>query len=339
MTRIPDSPDPIATPVTTPLPPAGWYPDPNDPNEKRWWDGTRWAETASGIGQTPAANAVRARWRPTLTTWIVAALAVLVGAIGAGSNGLGGFLVGVSLFGIGASIWALVKKRPSWLNLPRTRRAAGSALGISAAVLLLGALIAPHPQASDQAVGVRADASISSAATPGATRESTPTPTPAAKSTPTPKPTPVTTVQVVETSDPLPYGQSSYEDPDADAGTSVVVTAGVAGTKVSRWEITLVDGVETGRTLVSETVTVAPIDEVTAIGTRQPPPAEAAPEESPPDGGGCDPNYAGACVPIASDVDCAGGSGNGPAYVQGPVQVIGSDIYDLDRDGDGIACD
>ncbi|MFJ8582747.1 hypothetical protein [Micromonospora sp. NPDC093277] len=53
----------------------------------------------------------------------------------------------------------------------------------------------------------------------------------------------------------------------------------------------------------------------------------------------CDPNYSGACVPIASDVDCAGGSGNGPAYVQGPVRVIGIDIYDLDRDGDGIGCD
>lgn len=53
----------------------------------------------------------------------------------------------------------------------------------------------------------------------------------------------------------------------------------------------------------------------------------------------CDPNYSGACVPIASDVDCARGSGNGPAYVRGPVYVIGSDIYDLDRDGDGVGCE
>ncbi len=53
----------------------------------------------------------------------------------------------------------------------------------------------------------------------------------------------------------------------------------------------------------------------------------------------CDPNYAIACVPIASDVDCASGSGNGPAYVTGPVQVVGVDIYDLDRDGDGMACE
>ncbi|MEK1925052.1 MAG: hypothetical protein AAAB11_06340 [Rhizobium giardinii] len=53
---------------------------------------------------------------------------------------------------------------------------------------------------------------------------------------------------------------------------------------------------------------------------------------------GCDPNY-DPCVPIASDVDCASGSGNGPAYVEGPVRVIGTDIYGLDRDGDGVGCE
>jgi Excalibur calcium-binding domain len=53
----------------------------------------------------------------------------------------------------------------------------------------------------------------------------------------------------------------------------------------------------------------------------------------------CDPNYGNVCVPVASDVDCAGGSGNGPEYVSGPVHVVGEDIYDLDRDGDGIACE
>jgi len=52
----------------------------------------------------------------------------------------------------------------------------------------------------------------------------------------------------------------------------------------------------------------------------------------------CDPNY-DPCVPVASDVDCASGNGNGPVYVQGPVRVIGVDIYGLDRDGDGIACE
>jgi hypothetical protein len=63
------------------------------------------------------------------------------------------------------------------------------------------------------------------------------------------------------------------------------------------------------------------------------------PASTPAPSNNCDPNYSGACVPIASDVDCAGGSGNGPAYVAGPVHVIGTDIYGLDRDGDGVACE
>lgn len=52
----------------------------------------------------------------------------------------------------------------------------------------------------------------------------------------------------------------------------------------------------------------------------------------------CHPSY-DPCVPIANDVDCAGGRGNGPAYVRGPVRVIGPDVYRLDGDGDGIGCE
>lgn len=39
------------------------------------------------------------------------------------------------------------------------------------------------------------------------------------------------------------------------------------------------------------------------------------------------------------DRDCAGGGGDGPIYVQGPFRLIGPDVYGLDRDGDGIACE
>ena len=51
----------------------------------------------------------------------------------------------------------------------------------------------------------------------------------------------------------------------------------------------------------------------------------------------CTPGYS-PCLPPASDYDCRGGSGNGPKYT-GPVRVTGSDPYDLDRDGDGKACE
>ena len=54
----------------------------------------------------------------------------------------------------------------------------------------------------------------------------------------------------------------------------------------------------------------------------------------------CDPAYKGACLrPHVSDYDCAGGSGNGPYYVRGPIRVVGYDHYRLDADGDGIACE
>ena len=86
------------------------------------------------------------------------------------------------------------------------------------------------------------------------------------------------------------------------------------------------------KTEVAPTPTPTPAPAQTLAPTLVPTPA-AQPQSN------CDPNYSGACVPIASDVDCAGGSGNGPAYVQGPVKVIGSDIYDLDRDSDGWGCE
>jgi beta-lactam-binding protein with PASTA domain len=60
---------------------------------------------------------------------------------------------------------------------------------------------------------------------------------------------------------------------------------------------------------------------------------------SPDDGrsANCTPGYT-PCLPPAYDYDCRGGSGNGPEYT-GPVRVTGSDPYDLDRDGDGKACE
>lgn len=67
--------------------------------------------------------------------------------------------------------------------------------------------------------------------------------------------------------------------------------------------------------------------------------ARRAQEEAEQAASQCDPNYAGACLdPNSADYDCEGGSGDGPGYT-GTVRVVGADPYDLDRDGDGIACD
>jgi hypothetical protein len=50
-------------------------------------------------------------------------------------------------------------------------------------------------------------------------------------------------------------------------------------------------------------------------------------------GGGCDPNYQGACVPTdIGDVDCGD-------LAETDFQVVGVDVDGLDGDGDGIACE
>lgn len=132
----------------------------------------------------------------------------------------------------------------------------------------------------------------------------------------------------------VPFERTSVDDSTMAQGQSAVTTAGQNGERTRTYRVTLTDGKETKRELVSDAVTVPPVTEVTSVGTyvepAAPPPA-AAP-------GGCDPNYADACVPIASDVDCAGGKGNGPAYFDGVARVVDRDIYKLDGDGDGWAC-
>ncbi|RAO60294.1 Beta-N-acetylhexosaminidase [Micromonospora saelicesensis] len=137
---------------------------------------------------------------------------------------------------------------------------------------------------------------------------------------------PVVQVTTVTEKAAIRYGERTVKDSSLAEGKRVVRTKGVNGVRTLTYEVTTTDGVRTAKKLVKSAVTKQPVTQVVAVGTKKQQSSK------------CDPNYSG-CVPIASDVDCAGGSGNGPAYVSGPIRVIGDDIYDLDRDGDGIACD
>jgi hypothetical protein len=123
----------------------------------------------------------------------------------------------------------------------------------------------------------------------------------------------------------IPFATRRVSDPSLAKGTTKVRTHGVPGVKIVTYKVIFTDGVQTDKKFIRKVVAKTPVTRVIAVGTKESPQ--------------CDPNYSGACVPIASDVDCAGGSGNGPAYVQGPVRVVGTDIYGLDADGDGIGCD
>jgi hypothetical protein len=206
--------------------------------------------------------------------------------------------------------------------MPRRSPSALTAVVILAAIVGVTSGCAASPTATEPVAAFAAVAS------------NTPKPVIAtATPTPTPTPTIVVTKEVVTETTPIGHTSGAVDDGNMDQGTTAVVVAGQDGVLTRTIEVTKQDGVEVSRTTIAEVVTTPAVDEVVHVGTRAPEPVAAPPA------GGCDANYTGACVPIASDVDCAGGSGNGPAYVTGPVTIVGSDVYDLDRDGDGIACD
>jgi hypothetical protein len=267
---------------------------------------------------TPAKN--RTAWRPTfgISFWIVAPLALLLLVIGTATSGFSGFLIMAGLIALLTAIYSAVTGRGSWISLPNRKIAAGL---LAAAIVVVGA---GGAVAGPSETPVAASADLVRV--------------PSKSATPSPTPTPEISYGNEEVLTELPFAAVTIDDPNALVGTSSASVAGAPGVKTTTYRVTYVDGVATTRELVGEVTTTAPIDAVTAVGSKPiPAPAPApAPVAAP---SGCDPNYSGQCVPIASDVDCAGGSGDGPGYTAGPVRVIGSDIYDLDRDGDGIACD
>lgn len=63
----------------------------------------------------------------------------------------------------------------------------------------------------------------------------------------------------------------------------------------------------------------------------------SGPVVKPEPGGHCVSGYS-PCISPGPDVDCQGGSGDGPRYVQGPIRVSGRDPYQLDSDGNGVGC-
>ncbi|MEV0798236.1 G5 domain-containing protein [Kribbella sp. NPDC050281] len=207
------------------------------------------------------------------------------------------------------------------MHLYRAALAAGSVLAIG--VLATGCGPAPSTTEVAQPTVV-----VSTEATPAPETTATPTPTPTAPKPPTTTKAPTTTKKTVVEFRTIPFKKKTVTDSSMPKGEKTIRTTGVNGTRKLTYQLTYLNGVQTDKDLLRDQVSKEPRSQVTAVGTKV-----EQPESS-----GCDPNYSG-CVPIASDVDCSGGSGNGPEYVAGPVRVIGSDIYGLDSDDDGVGCE
>jgi len=210
----------------------------------------------------------------------------------------------------------LAQTVPVTKRTPRPGRIAGVTGAVLAALLLSGC----HSWAGTQPQFVEQGSSQPKLPARGNPRPlpSTEDPTPAAASS-------VTIRNVTEVAE-IPFSTDEVGDPKLDEGVRRTLTLGVPGVKRLTYRVTFIAGRQTDKMLVRSEVIKRPVGMVVAVGTRSP----AEP------GHDCNANYSG-CVPVAVDVDCAGG-GNGPVYQRGPVKVVGIDIYHLDLNGDGRAC-
>ena len=157
----------------------------------------------------------------------------------------------------------------------------------------------------------------------------TPTSTPTAGSARTPAVVLHVTTRIVTEVVPVPYPTRSVDDDRLEQGSRRVLSQGIPGSRTVTYRVTFRGSRQTDKQLIRSTVTKLPVAMVVAVGTR------TSPRE--PEQDGCNANYDG-CVPATVDVDCADG-GNGPVYLRRPVKVVGIDIYHLDLDGNGRACD
>jgi uncharacterized protein YabE (DUF348 family) len=90
----------------------------------------------------------------------------------------------------------------------------------------------------------------------------------------------VSNVQLLTTTS-IPFTSTTKNDSSVLIGTKVVTQQGENGTLASTYELTFTDGVQTAKTLVDQQVTVAPVPQITTIGTKPKPKPVPKPKPKP----------------------------------------------------------
>lgn len=298
----------------TPLPGPGWHPDPHQPARLRYWDGRAWTQHTSPVPATPHPKATQRQ--PRSRTYVIVAAVVLLAMIGIGALG-----EDESADEVTASSATEVAGGDA-TTAPDT----SDDLSAEAEVADVPALTGVDQVAAERKLA-RAGLAVGRVSKVWSMRPSG---------------------TVLE--------QEMRAGAAAAVGTAVALVIAKAIPSVpgtaGRLRSVAVDALEAAgyRVAVStQTVTSgtdgAVLRQSPVGGTRVKPggiirlvvanvvrPVAQAPEPS-----SCAPGY-DPCLTPMSDYDCTGGSGDGPGYT-GTVRVTGSDPYQLDSDGDGIACD
>ncbi len=146
------------------------------------------------------------------------------------------------------------------------------------------------------------------------------------------------TKKTVQTKSKVGFRSIENNDSSLSKGQKRVSVEGVDGERTETYEVTYVDGAETGRKLISDEITKAAIDKVILIGTYVAPaqtqvqtvynslPTAPAPAPAP-----APESSTGAYYANCTEVKDAGAA---PIYSGQPGYS-----RSLDRDGDGIACE
>lgn len=321
--------------------PPGWYPDPHGRKSQRYWDGTAWTVNTAPYGAPPEPVRSPAS-RVVILPWWQTTSAIVLGLLLCFPIGL-------------VALW----KRPGLSTMLRG--------GVTAGVVVLLVIAVAAPQ--DEPKKDSAARGIASVSTPPPT---TPTiePTPEAASVPELVGLSRAEARQALSAVGLRIGSVQKEASDASAGTilrqslepGTSLAPGGSVTLVVASPLPRVPGViglsksaalaelkEQGFRATVSTKTVTSGDDGTVLSQSPKSGVAARPgttiklvianvEEPAAPPSNCTEGYS-PCLAPASDYDCAGGSGDGPKYVNGVVEVTGSDPYDLDRDGDGFGCD
>ena len=337
--------------------PAGWYPDPSDPQRVRYWDGGNWSGDSRPAFPNPAtsgpfgSSATRAP-RPWWQTW----LAIVPGLL---------LCLPLGLIGL----W----RRQGTSTTVKTAVTVGT-------VLLLGiALLAPgEPDSTPSAVPAETPSDTPSA-TPPPSPSATPSASPSASPSPSPSLARVPPVEGLGLAEAkralraaglevgevdrrpsskrkdtvLEQGVGKGKELEPGSSVSLVVASPLprVPSVVGEREASAIRNLKNAGLKVKTTTQSRTTGQDGVVlsqsprgGTRVNPKSivrivisdvERRPDTS--ESRNRTPGYS-PCLPPASDYDCAGGTGNGPEYVGGPVRVTGADPYDLDRDGDGVGC-
>jgi len=240
---------------------------------------------------------------PSRALWIVAAviLAIIVTSI---YGIFWGIIMLIGVVGVILGIAALVRKR--------SRKVGALAILAGLVFAFVGGGFNSLVQQSDSNTASVVEVTATPVPTPKASTKPTPTPTPT--------PTPVATEAEVQEASVIPYAAVSVDDNTIDVGTSAITVGGANGERVVTYLVQYLDGVEVSRAATRDEVTVAAVDEVTAIGSRVPEPAPAP--------------VAAAPSAFYENCDAVRAAGAAPIYTDDPGYS-----RKLDRDGDGVACE